>query len=318
MAENTIAAPSPLVRPDYRLGDSLVGPGGAIFLTGTQALVRLHADAAPARCGGRPGHARLHQRLPRLAAGHGRPGRVEGRTAVRGSRASAFCRPSTRSWAPRRCSARSVSRPTPSAPAPACSRCGTARAPAWTGPATRLKHGNAYGASPHGGVLMVAGDDHGCVSSSMPHQSDQAFQAWHAPIVAPASVAEYLEFGLYGWALSRFSGNWVGFTALSEVVESASTVDLDLVNARAAAWQDARHGPPGDRLRAARPADCITAGPTCPRSRSSSACTPSSMRCAPSRASTASTGMWSRARTRPSASSPRARRTTTSWKCCDG
>ena len=100
-----------------------------------------------------------------------------------------------------------------------------------------LKHGNAYGASPHGGVLMVAGDDHGCVSSSMPHQSDQAFQSWHAPIVAPANVAEYLEFGLYGWALSRFSGNWVGFTALSEVVESGSTVDL--VNARVATWQDA-------------------------------------------------------------------------------
>jgi len=58
--------------------------------------------------------------------------------------------------------------------------------------------------------------------------------------VAPANVAEYLEFGLYGWQLSRFSGNWVGFTALSEVVESASTVDLDLLNARVAAWQDAQ------------------------------------------------------------------------------
>jgi indolepyruvate ferredoxin oxidoreductase len=100
-----------------------------------------------------------------------------------------------------------------------------------------LKHGNAYGSSPHGGVLVVAGDDHGCVSSSMPHQSDVAMQSWHMPVVAPASVAEYLEFGLYGWALSRFSGNWVGFTALSEVVESGSTVDLDLTNARVAAWK---------------------------------------------------------------------------------
>ena len=45
-----------------------------------------------------------------------------------------------------------------------------------------LKHGNAYGASPHGGVLVVAGDDHGCVSSSMPHQSDQALQSWHMPV----------------------------------------------------------------------------------------------------------------------------------------
>ncbi|HYF60152.1 MAG TPA: indolepyruvate ferredoxin oxidoreductase family protein [Burkholderiaceae bacterium] len=92
-----------------------------------------------------------------------------------------------------------------------------------------LKHGNAFGSSPQGGVLVVAGDDHGCVSSSMPHQSDLAFQAWSMPVVHPASVAEYLEFGLYGWALSRFSGAWVGFKAISEVVESGTTVDLDRV-----------------------------------------------------------------------------------------
>lgn len=102
-----------------------------------------------------------------------------------------------------------------------------------------LKHGNAYGSSPHGGVLVIAGDDHGCVSSSMPHQSDLSLKAWSMPVLAPANVAEYLEFGLYGWALSRFSGNWVGMTALSEVVESGATVDLDLVNQRVAAWADA-------------------------------------------------------------------------------
>ena len=52
-----------------------------------------------------------------------------------------------------------------------------------------LKHGNAYGSSPHGGVLVVAGDDHGCVSSSMPHQSDVAFMSWFMPTLNPASVA---------------------------------------------------------------------------------------------------------------------------------
>ncbi|MEJ5999233.1 indolepyruvate ferredoxin oxidoreductase family protein [Paucibacter soli] len=92
-----------------------------------------------------------------------------------------------------------------------------------------LKHGNVYGTSTQGGVLVVCGDDHGCVSSSTPHQSDQALQAWSMPIVHPANVAEYLEFGLYGWALSRFSGAWVGFKAISEVVESGMTVDLDSV-----------------------------------------------------------------------------------------
>lgn len=89
-----------------------------------------------------------------------------------------------------------------------------------------LKHGNAYGSSPHGGVLVVAGDDHGCVSSSMPHQSDVAFLTFMMPWLNPANVAEFLDFGLYGWALSRYSGMWVGFKAISETVESAMSVEL--------------------------------------------------------------------------------------------
>ncbi|WP_232059132.1 indolepyruvate ferredoxin oxidoreductase family protein [Kineobactrum salinum] len=89
-----------------------------------------------------------------------------------------------------------------------------------------LKHGNAYGSSPHGGVLVIAGDDHGCVSSSMSHQSDVAFMAYFMPTLNPATVAEYIEYGLYGFALSRFSGTWVGFKAISETVESAASVDL--------------------------------------------------------------------------------------------
>ena len=89
-----------------------------------------------------------------------------------------------------------------------------------------LKHGNAYGSAPKGGVLVVAGDDHGCVSSSMPHQSDAAFLAWFMPTLNPASVDEYMEYGEYGIALSRFSGTWVGFKAISETVESGRSVDL--------------------------------------------------------------------------------------------
>jgi indolepyruvate ferredoxin oxidoreductase len=89
-----------------------------------------------------------------------------------------------------------------------------------------LKHGNAYGSSPHGGVLVVAGDDHGCVSSSMSHQSDLAMMAWSMPVLHPACVADYVPFGLYGFALSRFSGAWIGFKAISETVEGAASVFL--------------------------------------------------------------------------------------------
>ncbi|CUH88951.1 2-oxoacid ferredoxin oxidoreductase [Phaeobacter sp. CECT 5382] len=89
-----------------------------------------------------------------------------------------------------------------------------------------LKHGNAYGSSSKGGVLVVAGDDHGCVSSSMPHQSDVAFMSWFMPVLNPADVSEFLSYGEYGFALSRYSGTWVGFKAVSETVESARSVEL--------------------------------------------------------------------------------------------
>jgi indolepyruvate ferredoxin oxidoreductase len=89
-----------------------------------------------------------------------------------------------------------------------------------------LKHGNAYGSSPTGGVLVVAGDDHGCISSSMPHQSDVAFLTFMMPWLNPANVAEYLEYGLHGIALSRYSGMWVGFKAITETVESAMSFEL--------------------------------------------------------------------------------------------
>lgn len=89
-----------------------------------------------------------------------------------------------------------------------------------------IKHGNAYGTSPHGGVLAIAGDDHGCVSSTMSHQSDLAFMSWYMPILNPANISDYLNFGLWGYAASRYSGLWVGFKAISETVESGASVDL--------------------------------------------------------------------------------------------
>ncbi|MBT7331276.1 MAG: pyruvate ferredoxin oxidoreductase, partial [Oceanospirillaceae bacterium] len=73
-----------------------------------------------------------------------------------------------------------------------------------------IKHGATYGSSPKGGVLVIAGDDHGCVSSSMPHQSDVTFMAWFMPTINPATLQEYLEFGLWGIALSRYAGVWTG------------------------------------------------------------------------------------------------------------
>jgi len=89
-----------------------------------------------------------------------------------------------------------------------------------------MKHANAAGTTPHGGVLAIVGDDHGAKSSTLPHQSDHNFQAAFVPFLAPASVHEFVEYGLLGIAMSRFAGTWVGFKATADTVETSATVDL--------------------------------------------------------------------------------------------
>ena len=93
-----------------------------------------------------------------------------------------------------------------------------------------LKHANAAGTSKHGGVLAFAGDDHTCKSSSIPHQSDHAFISALMPMLYPSSVHEFIELGLLGIAMSRFSGCWVGYKVISETVETSSVIDLSQEN----------------------------------------------------------------------------------------
>jgi indolepyruvate ferredoxin oxidoreductase len=90
-----------------------------------------------------------------------------------------------------------------------------------------FKHMNFAGTARHGGVLLVAGDDHGAYSSTLPHQSDHLFSASMIPVLYPANVQEYVELGLHGWAMSRFSGCAVGFKALADTVESSASIEAD-------------------------------------------------------------------------------------------
>ncbi|MCW8128170.1 indolepyruvate ferredoxin oxidoreductase family protein [Microbulbifer halophilus] len=90
-----------------------------------------------------------------------------------------------------------------------------------------FRHGNAAGSSPQGGALIIAGDDHGCKSSSYPGQSEFAFVDMHIPVLNPATVQEVLDYGHYGLELSRFSGCWVAMITLAENMDSSSTVEVD-------------------------------------------------------------------------------------------
>lgn len=90
-----------------------------------------------------------------------------------------------------------------------------------------LKHANAAGTSANGGVLMLAGDDHAAKSSSVAHQSEHLLIACGIPVLYPANVQEYLDFGLHAWAMSRYSGLWVSMKCVTDVVESSASVDID-------------------------------------------------------------------------------------------
>jgi indolepyruvate ferredoxin oxidoreductase len=90
-----------------------------------------------------------------------------------------------------------------------------------------FKHANAAGSWKHGGVLVLAGDDHAAKSSTLAHQSEHILKACCIPVLHPASVQEYLDYGLHGWAMSRYSGCWIGFKCVTDVIESGASVDID-------------------------------------------------------------------------------------------
>ena len=90
-----------------------------------------------------------------------------------------------------------------------------------------IRHANMAGTSALGGVVMAMGDDHTGESSTVLHQSEWALMDAYMPIVSPAGVQEILDYGIYGFALSRFSGLWVGLKTMKDTIEVTSVVDGD-------------------------------------------------------------------------------------------
>jgi indolepyruvate ferredoxin oxidoreductase len=202
--------------PRLRLADNLAASDGVVFLTGTQALIRLA----------------LMQAARDAAAG------VQSRGFISGYRGSPLGMVDQQAWKARSCSTPRACKflPAINEELGATAVLGTQRVESdpertadgvfamWYGKGPgvdragdALKHGNAYGSSPHGGVLVVAGDDHGCVSSSMPHQSDVAMQSWHMPWsrrrASPSTSSSALRLGavaLLGQLgrLHRALGEW--------------------------------------------------------------------------------------------------------------
>jgi indolepyruvate ferredoxin oxidoreductase len=93
-----------------------------------------------------------------------------------------------------------------------------------------LKHGNTAGSHPNGGVLVVAGDDHSGKSSTVAHQSEGVFMHVGMPILAPSTVQDVIDFGLLGFAMSRYTGLFTGFKLCNEVLEQTMTVNIDVAD----------------------------------------------------------------------------------------
>ncbi|MHA1164413.1 MAG: indolepyruvate ferredoxin oxidoreductase family protein [Alphaproteobacteria bacterium] len=91
-----------------------------------------------------------------------------------------------------------------------------------------FRHANHAGTSPHGGVIALMGDDHTCESSTSAHQSEFKFIDAMMPVLNPAGLQEVLDYGLYGWAMSRFAGVWAGIKCVKDNIEQSGSIDADV------------------------------------------------------------------------------------------
>jgi indolepyruvate ferredoxin oxidoreductase len=112
-----------------------------------------------------------------------------------------------------------------------------------------LKLGNLEGASAKGGFLAVAGDDHGGKSSDSAHQSEHTLIAAYLPILYPATIGEILDYGLFGWAMSRYSGSYVALKCITDTLDLTASVELPDAHRAYALPTDIQLPPGGLNLR---------------------------------------------------------------------
>ena len=211
---------------EVTLDDKYTAEQGRIFVTGIQALVRLP----------------LAQRRRDAAAGLRTAGYI---TGYRGSPLGAYDQQLERAR-PLLAAAGIVHRPGVNEDLAATACAGTqqagldgegrqdgvfaiwyAKGPGVDRSGDALRHGNLFGTARHGGVLLLLGDDHLCESSTTAHQSEYAMVDAMVPVLNPGSVAEILDYGLLGIAMSRFSGAWVALKCVHDTVESTASIGLD-------------------------------------------------------------------------------------------
>ena len=218
-----MAAAAPALR-DVSLDDKYALESGRVYLTGAQALVRLADPAAAARRARRPQHRGLRLRLSRLAARRARPVAVEGAEVPR---ARAHQVPARAERGPRRDGGVGLAAGEPVSEGEVRRRLrDVVRQGSGRGPLRRRVQARAITPAPPSTAACwcspattTARSPRRCRTSR-----DHVFSAAMIPVLYPSSVQEILDLGLHGWAMSRYSGCWVGFKCVADTVESSSSV----------------------------------------------------------------------------------------------
>ncbi len=90
-----------------------------------------------------------------------------------------------------------------------------------------IRHGVFAGSDPHGGAVVIAGDDPAAKSSTIPSSSAGTLADMRVPVLYPGTPAEALELGRHAVYLSRATGLWTGLKIVADVADGSDTVHLD-------------------------------------------------------------------------------------------
>ena len=242
----TRRSPGPV---DFELAAATARRPGPVLLTGVQAIARMLVEqhAADAAAG---------LRTASFVSGYqgsplgGLDQTLAGRPSCRRTPGSGSCPASTRSWPPPPSGAARSRCPTTTGPSTAPSGVWYGKAPGVDRAGDPMRHGNMCGAHPRGGVLVLAGDDPSCKSSTIPCISERTLAGYGLPVLYPGDAEEIVRLGRYGVALSRASGMWVGMKITADVADGLFAVerhvgDVDILS-RSSQWEGRAVGVPAD------------------------------------------------------------------------
>jgi indolepyruvate ferredoxin oxidoreductase len=218
-------APVKLHRPDVSLADKYLLEQGTVFLSGIQALVRVLLDQARA-------DRRRGLRTATFVSGYqgsplgGLDKEILGLGEIATDHALRFAAGLNEELA---ATAVYGSQLAPSLPGPlvdGVTGVWYGKNPGLDRAADALRHANFAGTHPHGGALALVGDDPSCKSSTLPSAAEATLAALHMPTFFPGTLQEVLDFGLHAVACSRASGLWSAMKVVTNIADSAGTVQV--------------------------------------------------------------------------------------------